>query len=369
MSPQLFTEVDRSALKATRSVQVQLLKIISILTLAIVPILWGTDAWIVHFVHPIDRVGYPALLLGFGSVLLLLKVQPEKYYTLAAFVGVGTFALHMYAFLQNFLYGQEVMLLPASSSSIQWFPLVYVLFFLFLERRYARALSLFFYLSFAIPLCVYSFADWQKLHQSELFPMYVQITSCHPFYIASLTYIEIVQRSLAQARVQLATAETIAMNDYLTGIPNRRAAMAVLQKAIDDNAQHCKTTTVMLIDIDHFKHINDTFGHDIGDAVLVDFAALLKEPMRNTDILGRWGGEEFLLVLPSTESEQARMLSNRLCNVVAKHPFSTVGQVTVSIGVAISQPEDTPETLVKRADRALYAAKQSGRNRAILSEE
>jgi diguanylate cyclase (GGDEF)-like protein len=85
------------------------------------------------------------------------------------------------------------------------------------------------------------------------------------------------------------------------------------------------------------------------------------------DTLGRWGGEEFILILPNAGSEKARILSNRLCNVVAKHSFVTVGKVTTSIGISISQPDDTVETLVKRADVALYDAKQSGRNRAVLS--
>jgi diguanylate cyclase (GGDEF)-like protein len=362
-----FTDADHPALNATRRIQTQLLKLISILALIVVPILWSTDAWLFHFVHPIDQVGYPALLLAFGGALLLLNWQSGKYYTLAAFIGGGAFALHMWAFLQNFLYGQNVLSLPASSSSIQWFPLVYVLFFMILERRHARTLSLVFYLSFAIPLCIYVFVNWPTLYKNELLPMYVQIVVCHPFYIASLTYIEIVHRTLAQATVELSYAEISAKSDYLTGIFNRRASTAVLQKAIDD-AQNGIITTVMLFDIDHFKRINDTFGHDVGDVVLVAFVALLKEHIRNIDSLGRWGGEEFILILPNIDFDQARILAARLCNVIAKHSFPAVGQVTTSIGVSISQPEDTLEMLVKRADIALYKAKQSGRNQAFLPE-
>ncbi|MGC9525591.1 MAG: diguanylate cyclase domain-containing protein [Limnospira sp.] len=367
MSSQTFIASDNSDINETQRLQANVLKLISILTLIIVPILWGNDAWLLRFVHPIDRIGYPALILAFGSVLILLQWNVDKYYTLAAFLGVGTFALHMGAFLQNFLYGQKVMLLAASSSSLQWFPLVYVLLFLFLEHRYARVISVIFYLSFFIPLCIYSCRDWQTLSQCELFPLYLQIAAGHPFYILALSYIELVQRKLAQASVKLRSVETDAMSDYLTGIPNRRASTAVLHKAIENNTKRGTKTTVMLFDIDHFKRVNDTFGHDVGDEVLIAFTTLIKNHIRNDDTLGRWGGEEFILILPNAGSEKGRILSNRLCNVVAKHSFVTVGKVTTSIGISISQPDDTVETLVKRADVALYDAKQSGRNRAVLS--
>lgn len=366
MSYKTLKESNNSGINETRRLQATVLKLISILTLIIVPILWGHDAWLLRFVHPIDRIGYPALLLAFGSALILLQRHADKYYTLAAFLGIGAFTLHMGAFLQNFLYGQKVMLLAASSSSLQWFPLVYVLLFLFLQYRYARAISLLFYLSFLIPFLIYIFTSWQSISQSELFPLYLQIAAGHPVYILALSYIELVQRKLAEAGVKLRSVETDAMRDYLTGIPNRRASTEVLQKAIEKNTEHGTKTTVMMIDIDHFKRINDTFGHDVGDEVLLSFTTLIKNHIRNGDILGRWGGEEFILILPNTGSENARILSNRLCNVVAKHSFLTVGQVTTSIGISVSQPDDTVETLVKRADVALYGAKQSGRNRAVL---
>jgi diguanylate cyclase (GGDEF)-like protein len=121
--------------------------------------------------------------------------------------------------------------------------------------------------------------------------------------------------------------------------------------------------SVVLLDIDHFKTINDTFGHDIGDNVLIEVSALLKGQLRAADTLGRWGGEEFLIVANSTDAAEVNRMAERLRAALAGHEFPHAGQITASFGVATSLPHDTPESLVKRADQALYQAKQGGRNR------
>jgi diguanylate cyclase (GGDEF)-like protein len=121
--------------------------------------------------------------------------------------------------------------------------------------------------------------------------------------------------------------------------------------------------SVILLDIDHFKLINDTFGHDVGDTVLVQMSALLQEHLRASDMLGRWGGEEFLIVVNAADTAAVEEMADRLRTMIAQHVFQQVGQLTASFGIAALLPSDTPESLVKRADQALYSAKQAGRNR------
>ncbi len=361
----LSTQAQSSSVDTIRLIQIRLLKLLALGTLIVVPILWISEAQLIRFVHPIDQIGYPALLISFGTALLLLSWRKTTYLP-AALLSVGTFALYEWLYLQIFIYGHTTLPSYTVNTVIQWFPLVYVLFFLFFDRAIALKLSLLFYGSFAVPILVFCLNDWSSFRQNELLPIYLQIAGCHPFYITSLTCIGIVQQALAQAKVELGSAQAIAELDFLTGIGNRRASTAALHEAITNDGQQGNPTAIALVDIDYFKNINDTFGHDVGDEVLTELVQHLQTQIRDADIIGRWGGEEFILILPATNLEQAQRLSERLCQAIAAHSFSTVGQVTISMGVSCVQSEDTLATLLKRADTALYAAKQSGRNRVSV---
>jgi diguanylate cyclase (GGDEF)-like protein len=118
--------------------------------------------------------------------------------------------------------------------------------------------------------------------------------------------------------------------------------------------------------VDSFKRVNDSFGHSAGDHVLAGTATAIRQQLRTTDTFGRWGGEEFLVVAPETDREQAALLAERLRAVVAQQIYPQVGNVTASFGVAIYHCEDTAESLVRRADAALYRAKLNGRNRVEI---
>jgi two-component system cell cycle response regulator len=133
-----------------------------------------------------------------------------------------------------------------------------------------------------------------------------------------------------------------------------------------------KPVCVLVFDIDHFKEVNDTYGHDAGDDVLREFAERLRRGVRNIDLVSRYGGEEFLLVMPETDADFAGAVAERLRSDVEKVPFRTRSgtfPVTESIGIAEWQggASDTADALIKRADNALYAAKRSGRNRVVAS--
>ena len=154
--------------------------------------------------------------------------------------------------------------------------------------------------------------------------------------------------------------------DYLTGVANRRATAEALRQALSRPHGHGQMLSVILLDIDNFKQINDTFGHAVGDRVLIELADTLRQHLRGTDMLGRWGGEEFLIIAHAIGDDQIAELAERLRIIVATHSYALVGRLTLSLGVARAQRADTPEALVKRADDALYQAKEGGRNRVQL---
>lgn len=159
--------------------------------------------------------------------------------------------------------------------------------------------------------------------------------------------------------------------DPLTGLPNRRLMMDRLNGEAAKTERGHPVFSLALIDADHFKQINDRFGHDIGDKALVAIAQAFARSLRPYDLAARWGGEEFLVLLPETSGEQAREVANRLrCAIEAIQEDNLPRdlKMTVSIGVAEHCPEARWDETIKRADKALYTAKWKGRNRVVVDE-
>ncbi|MEQ8515902.1 MAG: GGDEF domain-containing protein, partial [Chromatocurvus sp.] len=161
--------------------------------------------------------------------------------------------------------------------------------------------------------------------------------------------------------------DRLASIDNLTGINNRRVLDATLARELALAARYDRAVGVVLLDIDLFKTINDTLGHLTGDKVLVRLAALIGDVIRNTDVFGRWGGEEFLVICPHATLADVRAVAEKIRAAVAEDRFIEGSPVTVSAGVSISAPKDSGEALISRADKALYQAKSSGRNCVITS--
>ncbi len=151
--------------------------------------------------------------------------------------------------------------------------------------------------------------------------------------------------------------------DPLTRVLNRRKLQELLADELARVDRYATPLAVLMLDIDHFKAINDTHGHDSGDAVLVELAGRLVRTLRQVDRLARFGGEEFVVVAPGIGLAQALDLAERLRLAVAERDFAAAGRVTASFGVAAHRPRDTAESLLKRADEALYRAKRTGRNK------
>ena len=154
----------------------------------------------------------------------------------------------------------------------------------------------------------------------------------------------------------------LSQTDLLTGLYNRTK----IDQALNDEMTRAKRNgyefSILLFDVDFFKKVNDTFGHQMGDKVLISLAKSAKESLRTYDIIGRWGGEEFLVLCPECGNQEAMIVAERLRKSVEEADSPTQCAHTISIGVATMQQDDTPHTLVSRADDALYQAKHQGRN-------
>jgi two-component system cell cycle response regulator len=193
---------------------------------------------------------------------------------------------------------------------------------------------------------------------------------------------ELLARSLTQIRrkryqdrlrenYQMSMA--MAVTDVLTGLHNRRYMESHLGNLVRRAVEGGRPVSLVMLDIDFFKAVNDTHGHDVGDEVLKEFAHRIQQNVRGIDLAARYGGEEFMIVMPETDLAVAHTVAERLRGFVAEQPFKVAAevgelQVTVSLGVTASGPGDVPETMIKRADDALYKAKNEGRNRVVIIE-
>lgn len=175
---------------------------------------------------------------------------------------------------------------------------------------------------------------------------------------AMLTGIGLLQDKIGRLKFEVQT-------DPLTGLLNRRGLNAVLEYFLATR----QPFAVLALDIDHFKHVNDTWGHDVGDRVIQNVAQQLEKSSRQTDVVSRNGGEEFLMILPGAEREIAVSIANRVRKKVEMEALPSVGHISISIGVAFWSADETPlERVFKLADDALYQAKHAGRNRVIIHQ-
>lgn len=206
---------------------------------------------------------------------------------------------------------------------------------------------------------------WYQLHEKAI---------CWPdgltvkYSIAvDISELKEMQNRLAEAHAELALKnrelEILSTVDPLTGVYNRLKLDEIFQREVARSARYGNPLCVILVDIDDFKSVNDTYGHQVGDRVLVEIAKVLGERIRKSDTLGRWGGEEFVVICPETEEEGSAALAESLRYALESRNLPVVGCQTASFGVTMHRPEDTVDRMLARADEALYKAKEAGRNR------
>jgi two-component system cell cycle response regulator len=158
----------------------------------------------------------------------------------------------------------------------------------------------------------------------------------------------------------------LSQTDQLTKLYNRRFILKVLNDELYRAKRYKTVFSIILFDIDHFKQVNDVFGHNAGDEVLNDISALVRKIVRTTDKVSRWGGEEFLILCTETDGKNAKILAEKIRKAVESYNFPIDRQVTISGGVAEYSNEDNISELIEKADEKLYQAKNSGRNKILI---
>lgn len=201
---------------------------------------------------------------------------------------------------------------------------------------------------------------WQVFSKAFLYTL--------PFVIIGilivLAYYEISKRKQSEEELLFQ-----AIRDYLTGVYNRRFFIEMLRRTMVSANRTQQKVSLLMVDIDFFKKVNDTLGHPKGDEILIKVASVLKNGIRESDVLSRWGGEEFIILLPDTDCKQAYMIAERLRKTVSETNFDTPWNITCSIGTATIAAKQKETELIDAADKALYEAKHSGRNKAVSSTE
>ncbi len=186
-----------------------------------------------------------------------------------------------------------------------------------------------------------------------------------PIFLAGIVF-DVTERKQRQVELEQLNRELSEKTqiDELTQIKNQRAIIERLRNEMDLTIQTGRKLSVLMLDIDDFKKVNDNFGHVIGDTVLADVAAIIRRSVRDKDLAGRYGGEEFLVVLSDADAKTAQSVANRIVRSVEAHTFQENVRVTISCGIGIFEKENMPE-LIDKADKNLYEAKRQGKNRVV----
>jgi diguanylate cyclase (GGDEF)-like protein len=176
-----------------------------------------------------------------------------------------------------------------------------------------------------------------------------------------------VQNELAEAHAQISLQnielKMTSVTDSLTGLFNRHKLDATFLSEVERSVRYGQSLSVVMVDIDNFKRVNDVHGHQVGDMVLTSIANILRQSVRKTDTIGRWGGEEFMVICPNTDLDGAIVIAEHMRQSMQLHDFAMIGQVTGSFGVAQLEVGESVTVLLARTDAALYRAKTDGRNR------
>ena len=181
---------------------------------------------------------------------------------------------------------------------------------------------------------------------------------------------DITQRKRYEQELDLTNQQlnTLASTDSLTGVWNRHQLHLMIQQLISTSSITGESVAMILCDIDHFKQVNDRYGHNVGDKVLVEFCQRAQRCLRGNDRFGRWGGEEFLILVPQTSASGAAVLAEKMREAIADEPFDQVGSVTASFGVAQRKPNESFSTWFQRLDSLLYNAKAAGRDLVMVEQ-
>lgn len=243
----------------------------------------------------------------------------------------------------------------AINTYVFWSPIYFIFVFLVLSRKRACGYSLFI-LIITIIIGIFYCDNTRASDTLIQYYLSTMLFILILFYFKKVVYMYIESDMLMKN----------AYYDYLTGIGNRRLIDNWLENEVNRCHHSKQIFSIIYFDIDNFKKVNDEYGHDVGDQVLKEFTSLVKSTIRPSDLFGRWGGEEFIIISTNQSLTGATQFAERLRKTIERHSFRYVDCVTSSFGIASYELGDVPKTLIKRADEALYMAKNTGRNKVEI---
>lgn len=308
----------------------------------------------------------PVLRGVFGTTALVLvalflvswrRLLSQRMVEVACLLfGVGICAACMALRMYSPQYGAAIDLQPL----YLWIPVMYVFAFTLGDHKTCLAISvgvMALFVGVSLPYLVH---DIEAPYAN--FTLQLHLVSA--VLIAALYFFSSYQHRLLLAQLAVDRLAHLSNTDDLTKLPNRRRMAALIGTELAGFADRGGGFALMLFDIDHFKAINDQFGHGVGDKVLVMLTARVGQVLRDSDTLGRWGGDEFVALVRGVEPEQASRMANALCAQMAAAPLFDDHRVTISCGATVAAAGDSIDSVLQRADAALYAAKRAGRNGA-----
>ena len=308
-------------------------------------------------------------LCAFLTVLFMIAwLKPSTFYPVlwTSFIG-GLVMIALPAWIYPYIALTHsgvtlVQILPPMSAGLM--PLILTMV-VFLRPKQVLVTASIAWVLVAGPILAYLFAHPEELHTARGMDLVVLLG---PIMLIVLIYIPFhqgLEQFVTNLQSERAKMQSLAERDGLTGLYNRRASEHLLTNLV---AAPDTNDALILFDIDHFKRVNDTFGHPAGDEVLRQVARRCEALVRRDDVFARWGGEEFLLLVRGARGDRIVQIADAMRMAISATPIDPVGTVTASFGVALFRPMDTLATWLQRSDEALYAAKAEGRNRVVARD-
>ncbi|MCL6526932.1 MAG: GGDEF domain-containing protein [Thermaceae bacterium] len=309
-----------------------------------------------------DRLSLPVFALSLTVCLLLLSCGGRNGLRRAE---VGVFWSTALLMLLNLYFNLLVVAKEGVWLTAVWMGLVFLLAHYVYEPGMALRVSAGLFVALLI---VGGAALWPQVVAGAWSDpnVVVQIYGSQLIYLLLTRFLVAYREQADRLRLQAEALHHLAYTDSLTGLANRRSVREALAAELA-RASSQGPLALILLDLDRFKQINDRYGHEVGDRVLVHVAGLLQTHSRRGDLVGRWGGEEFVLLLPGGSLAEAQGLAERLQAVLSQNPLEGRYSLSASFGVAIAHAHDTPDSLISRADNAMYASKEAGGNRVEVA--
>ena len=304
----------------------------------------------INLEHKLDLIINTSLIFWFSTSWIV--AYKNRFIPLAEFLSLGLISIYHIITVIIVINNLVEFRSGSLGDFIIWTPLY--LMFIFLTLGTKRGLI--FSLAIFLITFIYGILNIHALSSES-------VDSIIQFYFANIVYIVVLYfaQHIFRSYAENAVLRKFAYIDSLTGIANRHQIDFWLENKIMNGKENKESFSIIFFDIDHFKQINDTYGHKIGDSVLKELAALIVKNLSAKDLFGRWGGEEFIVITNAKEKD-AYTLAEQLRQQVSEHDFKDAGKLTASFGVTVSRVSDTIDSILNRADKGLYQSKEAGRN-------